>query len=40
MSRLYEEFMKKKKLPKLLRYNKNQEKKEFVIAIALKGGQG
>ena len=39
-TRLYEEFMKKMKVPLVQRYNKKQENKEIVIAIPLKGGSG
>lgn len=39
-TRLYEEFMKKLKVPPVQRFNKKQENKEIVIAIPLKGGTG
>lgn len=37
-TRLYEEFMKKKKVPKILKYKSDDSKKDFEIAIPLKGG--
>jgi len=39
-TRLYEEFMRKLKVPPVQRFNKKQENKEIVIAIPLKGGNG
>ena len=40
-SRLYDEFMKKLKVPPIQKFNKkNLENKEIVIAIPLKGGGG
>ena len=40
-SRLYDEFMKKLKVPPIQKFNKKKlESKEIVIAIPLKGGGG
>lgn len=39
-SRLYDEFMKKLKVPPVQKFNDKQETKEIVIAIPLKGGTG
>jgi hypothetical protein len=40
-TRLYEEFMKKLKVPPVQKFNKKKlENKEIVIAIPLKGGGG
>ena len=39
-SRLYDEFMKKLKVPPVQRFNKHEPGKEVAIAIPLKGGTG
>ncbi len=39
-TRLYDEFIKKLKIPPVQKFNKKQETKEIVIAIPLKGGTG
>ena len=39
-SRLYDEFMKKLKVPPIKRFKKNVQNQELVIAIPLKGGAG
>lgn len=38
--RLYEDFLKKLKVPPVKRFNKKVDEKELVIAIPLKGGNG
>ena len=39
-SRLYDEFMKKLKVPPVQKFNKKQDNNEITIAIPLKGGNG
>jgi hypothetical protein len=39
-TRLYDEFMKKLKVPPVQKLNKKQENHDIVIAIPLKGGSG
>ena len=39
-TRLYEDFMKKLKVPPIKRFKKNEGSNELVIAIPLKGGTG
>lgn len=39
-TRLYDEFFKKLKVPPVQKFNKKEERKDIVIAIPLKGGNG
>jgi hypothetical protein len=39
-TRLYDEFMKKLKIPSVQKFNKKSDTPEVVIAIPLKGGGG